>query len=200
MQARRGILGTLVLALGALACAPTPSATPAATALPTPSPVTTPAPTDSPAPTVPPSDAPTSAAGAPACELADLKASYGFIEGAAGSRLTTVVLVSAATCSIDAFPALGIRDANGAIVVGAPSMGSGRIDLAPEAAYEANVRIANWCADEPEFPLTLELIIGGEELVVTGPAGSSFPEAGDLPPCNGGSGPILEATGWTVAA
>jgi hypothetical protein len=183
----------LALALVVTACSPTPSASPA------PLPTETPTPTASgivPPPTPVSSPAGTSVTGAPACAVADLKASHGLVEGAAGSRLTTVVLVSATTCSIDAFPALGLRDGNGAILVGAPAAGPGRIDLAPEAAYESNVRLANWCADEPTFPLVLEIVIGADAVVVTG---TSFPEPGDLPPCNGTTGPILEATGWVAA-
>lgn len=198
MLDRRGIACALMLAVGVLGCSPTPVTTvppsPAATTAPTPSvlPTATPAP-----PTDAPTAAPTTAAGVPACEVADLKATHGPSEGAAGSRLTKVVLVAAVRCSIDAFPALGLRDANGAILVGAPASGAGRIDLSPDASYESNVRLGNWCADEPRFPLTLEIIVGGLDLTVTG---GSFPEAGDLPPCSGDGGPVLEATGWVLAS
>jgi hypothetical protein len=134
--------------------------------------------------------------GAPPCDLADLKASHGLVEGAAGSRLTTVVLVSAVACSIDAFPALGLRDAQGTILVGAAAGGSGRIDLVTGNPYETNVRLANWCASEPAFPLALEIVLGREAVPVTG---SSFPDDGELPPCNGDGGPILEASQWVAA-
>ena len=198
MLDRRGITCALVLAVGVLGCAPTPvatisptgPATPAATPSVGPT-VTPPLPTDS------PTLVPTAAAGAAACEVADLKATHGPIEGAAGSRLTTVVLVAAIRCSIDAFPALGLRDVNGAILVGAPADGPGRIDLSPDASYESNVRVGNWCADEPAFPVELRIVTDGGELAVTG---GSFPEAGDLPPCNGDGAPILEATSWAAAS
>ncbi len=117
------------------------------------------------------------------------------MEGAAGSRITEVVLVSAVACSIDAFPALGLRDATDAALVGAPSSGPGRIDLVAGTAYTSNVRLANWCAAQPAFPLTLEIVLSGAELAVTG---TSFPDEGDLPPCNGSGGPILEGTAWTA--
>jgi hypothetical protein len=132
-------------------------------------------------------------ASSPPCAPADLKASHGLVEGAAGSRLTDVVLVSAIACSVDAYPALGLRDAGGAIVVGAPAAGPGRIDLQPGVGYESVIRIANWCAADPAFPLALEIVHEGQELPVTG---SSFPEEGNLPPCNGGGGPILEGGAW----
>ena len=154
------------------------------TAAPSVAPVTT-------APTAPPASTTT---GAPACTAADLKASHGLVEGAAGSRLTEMVLVAGVACSIDLFPTLGLRDANGAAIVGGVAGGAGRLDLSPEVSYTSNARVANWCVAEPPFPIELELRLGAEELAVTG---SSFPEEGDLPPCNSDGGPILEAGAWT---
>ncbi|MGH9889058.1 MAG: hypothetical protein ACREBE_26230 [bacterium] len=139
----------------------------------------------------------TGTAGTPPCLLADLKASHGLIEGAAGSRDTQVVLVSASTCSVDAFPALRLRDSTGAGLISAPSASPGAIDLVPGVAYTSNVRVANWCAPNPSFPLSLSVVLGEDELAVTG---GSFPEDGDLPPCNGETGPRLEGTAWTPSA
>ena len=192
---------SLVLALGLtavlVACTQTPATTTAPTlAVATATPVPTAAPTVAPTAAPLPTPAATEAAGTPACTPADLKAEHGIVEGAAGSRLTTVLLTTAIGCSIDAFPAMGLRDASGAILVGAASSGPGRIDLAAGDGYESNVRLANWCADPPDFPLTLEVVLGTDELPVTG---GSFPEQGDLPPCSGDGGPILEATAWVVA-
>ena len=200
-RARIGTSLLLLLALAAavLACNPTPS--PAATST-GPGDAPTPGATvavSEPAGSGDPPSTPveTATAGSPACEPADLKASHGLVEGAAGSRLTTVVLTAAIACSVDAFPALGLRDAQGTILVGAAAAGPGRIDLVAGDAYESNVRLANWCSGPPAFPLTLEIVMAGEELAVTG---SSFPEVGDLPPCSGETqGPILDATGWVAA-
>ena len=128
------------------------------------------------------------------CDPAELKASHGIVEGAAGSVLTEVVLVAAATCAVDAFPALGLRDANGTQLVGAGSTGPGRIDLVASVAYTSQVRLANWCAPEPAFPVQLFVRIGSDELAVTGD--DPFPDEGDLPPCEGEIGPILESTEW----
>jgi hypothetical protein len=192
---RRVRVATLLLALAVLACG---QATPSAT--PTRGPTVAPAPsTTLPAGTLPatvepePTVTDTGGAGTPPCLLADLKASHGLIEGAAGSRLTEVVLVAASTCSVDAFPALRLRDSKGAGLIGAPSAGPGAIDLVPGVAYTSDVRVANWCAPEPSFPLSLLVVLGEDELPVTG---DSFPEDGDLPPCNGDGGPTLEATAW----
>ena len=102
-------------------------------------------------------------------------------------------------CSVDLFPAFGLRDANGAILVGGAAGGSGRIELDTALTYETNVRLANWCADDPDFPLRFELLLGGAAEEVTG--ATSFPEDGDVPPCNGETvGRILEAGPWEAAA
>ena len=153
-------------------------------------------PSPAPSPSPSPSAAATSLSAATACTAADLKASHGLVEGAAGSVLTQVVLVSQSPCSTDGSPALGIRDANGAELVASSTAASGRIDLHPNVSYSTNVRFGNWCNPDPAFPLELVLRIGGADVKVTG---TSFPDEGDMPPCNGGGGPVLEATAWAVA-
>jgi hypothetical protein len=162
---------------------------------PTSAPATT-SPSEPASASTPATAAPSPVAGAPACSGADLKASHGIVEGAAGSELTEVVLVSNSACSVDAFPALGLRDSAGGALVGGASAGPGRIDLVAGAAYTSAVRLANWCAPEPSFPLALEIVLGGGAVVVTG---DSFPEDGRLPPCSGAGGPILEGTAWEPA-
>lgn len=198
MLDRRGLTHALSFALAisvaVVACGPAPSPRPTVTvttgaSAPPIGPASAPPETLAPLPTT----ADTGMAGTPPCEIADLKASHGLVEGAAGSRLTEVVLVSAATCSIDAYPALGLRDADGSALLGGPAMGPGAIDLVPGVPNTSQVRLSNWCAPEPAFPLTLAIIIEGAELPVTG---GSFPEEGDLPPCNGEGGPILEGSAW----
>ena len=181
-------------ALGLIGCSPTPSASP--TAAPTATVTAPPTIAPSAPPTIPPTIAATATPGASACAAADLKASHGLVEGAAGSRLTTVVLEANVTCSIDAFPAFGLRDANDGALVGGKAGGSGSILLDPNASYQSDVRVANWCAPDPAFPVTLQLEVGGGEVAVTG---SSFPEQGDMPPCNGAGGPVLEAGAWAVS-
>ena len=153
-------------------------------------------PTIAPTPSAAPTE--TRASGAAQCEPADIKASHGRVEGAAGSRFTTVVLSPGIACSVDLFPAFGLRDANGAVLVSGPAGGSGRIELDTALTYESIVRLANWCADDPAFPLRFELILAGATEEVTG--ATSFPEDGDVPPCNGETvGRILEASSWEAS-
>jgi hypothetical protein len=187
----------VVLVLSLVACSSTPTAAP--TAGPTLAPAATPtlAPTETATPATqavtPP---PTTISAAAPCTAADLKASHDLVEGAAGSQFTTVVLVAASRCSTNTFPAMGLRDANQRELVGSTAGGTGRIDLDPNASYTSAVRLANWCNPDPTFPLSLVVRIGAEEVAVTG---SSFPDQGDMPPCNGGGGPVLEAGQWEVA-
>ena len=196
----RCVAGVVAVVVALAACSPTPTSSASPSTTPA-TPVVTPAPTLA-ATVAPPSLAPSPSAapvetepsGAAQCEPADLKASHGRVEGAAGSRFTTVELVAAFACSVDLFPAFGLLDADGAVLVGSVAQGAGRLDLVAGESYESNVRLGNWCADEPAFPLTFELHLGAEREDVTG---GSFPEQGDLPPCNGDTiGPILEATSW----
>lgn len=189
----------LVASLALLGCTPTPSPitsgapTAAATAAATPDATTDASP---PAATPDVTPAPTPVSVAPSCTTANLKASHGIVEGAAGSRFTEVVLVSDTACSVEAFPVVRLRDANGGALVGSVALGSGRIDLAAGAVYTTNVGLSNWCLPEPAFPLALALALGAEELPVTG---SSFPLEGDLPECNGGGGPALQGSPWAIS-
>jgi hypothetical protein len=193
VHGRRLLIAAALLAGATVACdAASPSLPPSAapTASPAPAPTATSAASE-PAMTVDPFE--TDAAGTPPCELPDLKASHGLVEDDGESRLTEIVLVAATTCSVEAFPAVGLRDALGSALVDSRPAGPGAIDLVPGVANTSQVRLANWCADEPAFPLALALVIGGEDLVVSG---SSFPEEGELPPCGAGADPLLEASAW----
>lgn len=185
----------LLLAAAVGACAPVnPTATAPAPETLTPAPPTL-APTQTAAPTSTP--AASVGSGAPACEVADLKASHGLVDGAAGSVFTEVVLEAAVTCSIDAIPALRLRDASGALISTeqAPAL-SGRLDLVGGGAYTSNAKLDNWCGPEPNFPVRLLILIEDSELFVTG---SSFPDEGDVPDCLASRGISLDGTAWEAA-
>lgn len=191
----RRMIVALLLTAGLAACGPA-TPTPAPTVADTQTlPVLTPAPTLMPptlAPVATPSPLPTAAAGVPLCGVADLKASHGISDGAAGSIMTEVVLVSDAACTVDSTPSLGLQDSKGSPLVAATVAGSGRIALAGGDAYATQVRLANWCGPDPSFPLALVIWIDSEKLVVSG---GSFPEDG-MPGCLGDTGVRLEATPW----
>jgi hypothetical protein len=183
--------------LGLVGCSATPSTAPSTPTI-APSVAATSVPTAAPteATAEPPesaSAAPSPASGAAACTASSLKASHDLVEGAAGSRLTTVVLVAGQRCSVALYPAMGLRDADGTELVGSAAAGQGRIDLDPNISYSSAVQFANWCNPDPSFPLSLVIRIGAAEV---GVSGSSFPEAGDMPPCNGAGGPTLSAGAW----
>jgi hypothetical protein len=193
---RLALAATFGVALATLlgACGTT-TPTPSATVVP-PSTAATASPTQAAIETAPPTPSPLPPSILAPCAAADLKASHGRVEGAAGSQFTEVVLVSAIACSIDRYPSLGLRDADGAALVGGVPGGVGRIDLAAGAAYVSAVRLANWCREvEPAFPLALEIRLGPEALQVTG---DPFPAEGETPPCNGEGLPTtLESGPWT---
>jgi len=192
------MLIALVLIAGLGACGPaTPSPVPTVADTPSAAPVITAAPTLTPPTAVPvstPSPLPTAAAGVPLCGIADLKASHGISDGAAGSIFTEVVLVSDATCTIDSTPSLGLQDSKGSPLVDATAAGPTAIELTGGDAYATQVRLANWCGPNPSFPLSLVLWIDSEKLVV---GGGSFPVDG-MPGCLGGTGVRLEATPWAL--
>ena len=183
----------VVVTLLAAACSAAPAASPTSSATAAPPPTATLAPATNEPATIAPPTTPVPTQVSP-CAAADLKASHGLVEGAAGSVFTEVVLVSAVTCSVDAFPVLGLRDASGGALVGGTATGGGRLDLVAGTSYTSSVRLANWCLPEPAFPLALAIRLGQEELPVTG---TSFPsEDSGMPPCNGEGGPILEGGAW----
>jgi len=186
-----------VLALGLVACSATRTAAPTVEPTIAPTPTPTVVPTESaPPPTEPGTPVPSVVSGGVACSPADLKASHDLVEGGAGSRFTNVVLVTASRCSVDAFPAMGLRDAHGAELVGSASGGPGRIDLDPNVSYTSAIRFDNWCDPEPAYPVALVIRLGAAEVAVSG---SSFPGEGDMPPCNGPGGPTLQAGAWEAA-
>jgi hypothetical protein len=130
-----------------------------------------------------------------ACAPADLKVSHGLIDGAAGSIFTEIVLVANSSCSVEASPSLGLQDKSGGELVPATSAGPGWIALAAGGAYTAQVRIANWCAPNPAFPLALVVWIDSDKLIVTG---GSFPQDG-MPGCLSDGGVELESTPWVAS-
>jgi hypothetical protein len=189
------VLATLVLA----ACStgptaappngPTPGAPSAPSSLAPASPSagasTLPSPSPEPSPT-----GPTAAL----CEPADVKVSHGLVEGTAGSRNTEVILVTAISCAVPAWPTFGIRDVTGQALIAGPAGGPGYLTLFAGQPYASAVRVANWCGLDPSFPLTLELLLGANPVAVEG---GSFPDEGDMPPCTANQTPLLEGTAWT---
>ena len=186
-----GFLGAVLVACGP--AAPTASPVPAATDTATASPAATISPTPTPATTVAPT--PTPVAGIGICDVANLKASHGLIDGAAGSLFTDVVLVSDTDCTVDTSPSLGLQDKSGNALVTATPAGAGTIQLTAGDAYTSTVRIANWCGPDPAFPLALVLWIDADKLVV---GGGSFPDGG-MPGCIGTGGVRLESNPWAVS-
>jgi hypothetical protein len=141
-----------------------------------------------------PSDTDTGSPGTPPCAVGELKASRGITDADADDRVTEVLLKSAGTCSVDAFPTLLLRDADGRVLVRSAAGGTGGTDLVGGVAYTSQIRLANWCLGEPAYPVTIGIVQGTATLLVTG---DSFPDEGDPPPCvHEDADPVLTGTAW----
>lgn len=193
------LLGAAVLGLLLGACAASPTSSPV-DGSPAPGPTGAPSASATAGPTDVASVEPSSEASGPtgaACTALDLKVSHGLVEGTAGSRDTEVVLVTAVRCAVPASPAFAIRDAAGATVALSTPAGQDVLVVRPGGRYASDVQFANWCGDDPDYPLTLELRLDGESIAVTdGP----FPESGDVPPCTAGDAPTLSASAWAPSS
>src|SRR5262249_21721609 len=160
------------------------------TIAPTVAPTLTPA-TPGPVATLAATAAPTIAGTLP-CGPADLKASHGLVDGAAGSVFTEVVLEANSTCTVDATPSIGLQDKNGTALIAVTQASGGPFELTAGSAYSTTVRLANWCGKDPTFPVSLLIWVDADKLIV---GGGSFPSDG-MPGCLGGPGSAatLEAT------
>jgi len=136
----------------------------------------------------------TGSPGTPPCEAGALKASNGIMEVDADDRTTELLLVAADTCSVDAYPTLLLRDADGRVLVAADPAGVGGIDLVPGVAYTSEVRLSNWCLGEPAWPLSIGIVHAASTIPATG---ESFPDEGALPPCvYQDADPTLAGSAW----
>lgn len=176
-------------------CSPsTPTEAPA-TATATPVVAPTAGPTLTPATAAPASTPGPTTAGVVPCGPADVKASHGLVDGAAGSVFTEVVLEANSTCTVDATPSIGLQDKNGTALIAVTAASGGPFELTAGSAYTTTVRLANWCGPDPAFPVALLIWLDADKLVV---GGGSFPSDG-MPGCLGGAGSAarLEATPWS---
>jgi hypothetical protein len=190
---RRALPAAAAIALVVAACA-TPAPSPGATATPEPSPRST----ATPAPTAGPSPTDIGGAATAACRESDVELAHGRVDGAAGSRFTTMMLTvtGAAACTIPVTPTLALIDAGGAqLAVTAPPGPVATTAVPVGTAVTSNVQLANWCDPPPAEPLTLTLVLHGVSLPVLG---GPYPDPGGLPGCNGAGGPTFAATDWQL--
>ena len=123
---RRALPAAAAIALVVAACA-TPAPSPGATATPEPSPRST----ATPAPTAGPSPTDIGGAATAACRESDVELAHGRVDGAAGSRFTTMMLTvtGAAACTIPVTPTIELIDAGGAqlAVTALPEIGRAHV-------------------------------------------------------------------------
>jgi hypothetical protein len=181
-------------ALALVAACATPAPTPRTTATPSPIPGTT----ATPAPTVRPTPTEVNGTAAAACRQSDVELIHGRVDGAAGSRFTTMTLTAtgAAACTIPVTPTIELIDAGGArLAVTAPPGPVATMEVPVGTAVTSNVQLANWCDPPPAEPVTLTLVLDGVSLAVLG---GPYPDPGGLPGCNGAGGPTFAATDWQL--
>lgn len=182
-------VAAVLLATVAVGCvAPAPTSAPKASLV---AATASPAPPSLP-PTAPPvSPTPTPIPGTAACNPAQLVAKVVSWEGAAGSRIGDVELLSQATvaCTIPTVATPNLVDGSGAILIaGPPPTGGGLAVLAPNAVFRTEVKTSNYCGAAPTAPVTVSFVFpsGGGTIAAT-PVSPT--DAGGIPPCNGPGSP-----------
>jgi len=139
--------------------------------------------------------------GTPAlCKIDELELSTGPWQGAAGSRIGSIVgkNLSAHTCVLGGSPRVTLVDEAGHTLISTSSEGSPPIGihLHPGKSAGAPLRFANWCGDTGN-PASLRAQVPGD---------SSYGAVSDqtngvsYPPCNGpGQAALMEIKGWTTS-
>ena len=184
-RAAKLTFAVVVLTIVAAGCV-----TPAPTTAPTASPVAaTASPVPASAPVVSPT--PTPIPGTIACDPAQLAASIVSWEGAAGSRIGDVELVSHATaaCTISTLATPNLIDGAGATLIpGQPPSGGAVAMIAPNAVYRTEVKTSNYCGAAPTPPVSVSFVFpSGGGTVAAAPVSAT--DTGGIPPCNGPGGP-----------
>jgi hypothetical protein len=135
-----------------------------------------------------------------ACRPIDVVATITSVEGAAGSRIATVLLrnTSGSTCTMDKVAQAQLVDAAGTVLLEGepPTVRSVPIKVGPSDVLQTQVRTSNYCgAAPPERPLGIDIVEPGQGAFATEAAASS--DLDILPPCNGASQPgSIEMQPW----
>ena len=125
-----------------------------------------------------------------ACAIASLDAHIVRWDGAAGSRIATVVLqnVGASGCSLPTLGEPALVDATGRVLIDGRLDGSSdTIALAPNDVASTLVEASNYCGDPATQPVTVWIKFADGSLLRAKPAGGQS-ESDGLPPCNGAAG------------
>jgi hypothetical protein len=134
---------------------------------------------------------------AAACAGADITATGGPWEGAAGSRGSSIVVTNAGSvaCALPADPTVAMLDQAGTVVLAntPPQSGAGPT-LVSGSSVGFSLVIGNWCDQQVTFPLHFSLALAADAVEVDGLFATTLD---DLPPCNGpGQPPSISTSGW----
>jgi hypothetical protein len=152
-------------------------------------------------PSAPPASA--SPAGEASCGGNQLAGAITAWEGAAGSRIGTVIVTnnSQDACRLAGPPGAALIDGSGTVLAASsgPVGGAANLELPAGARAQLLIAVANWCNDPPRPPVSIGLTLpDGTRLVVEPAAGGAF----EPPPCNGPGQPAsieVQPEGWTAA-
>ena len=130
------------------------------------------------------------------CAAADLNAEITSWEGAAGSRIATVVMSydGPATCAIPSTTNVQLIDGAGNVLIDANESEVPVLD-AVLGQLTTMVRTSNYCGSDPVAPVTIAFVSDSGGRVVATPLS---PIDATVPPCNGPGQPAtIEMQSWT---
>lgn len=186
-----GLAGRQAPLIVAVAPTPTPTSQPSPAA-PTPAlPTATPAPL----PTVPPA---TQAPAVGGCYATELSAAITSWDGAAGSRIATVVLTNGGSpCTFPTRTQPELLDASGAgLIFGAPVTSSPTVSIPSNGHLTTMVEASNYCGPTPVAPVTVAFVLAdGTQIVATPDTRKG--DVDGVPPCMGSTQPAtIQMQAW----
>jgi hypothetical protein len=136
----------------------------------------------------------------PLCKINDLSLSFGSWQGAAGSRVGSIVGTNRSndTCALGGAPRVILVDQKWNVLISTSEEGSPpvAIHIGTGESAQAPLSFSNWCGDTGN-PLLLGAMVPGD--TATGDV-SEQPNSVSYPPCNGpGQAARLAIKGWVSA-
>ncbi len=136
----------------------------------------------------------------PLCKISDLSLVIGQWQGAAGSRISSIVGTNESdhTCVLGGSPRVTLIDEMGDVLISTSEEGSPptAIHVSSGKSAEAPLSFSNWCGDTGN-PSSLRAQVPGD--TATGDV-SHATNGISYPPCNGpGQAALMQVKGWTTS-
>jgi len=118
------------------------------------------------------------------CQPDDVDAVITSWDGAAGSRIATVVVhqVGSSSCTIDPLPKPWLADGHGGALITGKAGARTPITIAPGDVVSTLVEVSNYCGPAPVAPVTVAFTQGEAVFVATAVKPT---DTSGVPPCNG---------------